>query len=158
MTREQVKHVVAENGGRKENILAMLLDCQYASEQNFVDRETAGHIAQELELSETRVFELLSYYAMLNTTPKAKHILQVCHSSPCHFSGENWVLETLQKKLGVKVGEATADGLFLIEHTPCVGACDIGPVIKVRDRVFGSLDETAIDALLDGLRAGSLEQ
>ncbi len=157
MTREQVKQVIAENGGRKENILAMLLDCQYASEQNFVNRETACLIAQELELSETRVFELLSYYAMLNTQPKARHILQVCHSSPCHFSGESWVSEALQKKLGVPLGQATADGEFLIEHTPCVGACDIGPVIKVRDRVFGNLDENAIDALLSGLRSGNLE-
>ncbi len=156
MTREQVKQVVCKNGGRKENILAMLLDCQYDSEQNFVNRETACHIAQELDLSETRVFELLSYYAMLNTVPKATHILQVCHSSPCHFSGENWVLETLQSKLGVKIGEATADGMFLIEHTPCVGACDIGPVIKVRDRVFGNLNEEAIDVLLQELRTGSL--
>ncbi len=156
MTKEEVREVIRKNGGRKENILAMLLDCQYASYEGYVDAETAGHIAKELGLSETKVFELLTYYAMLQTGPGAKYQLMVCNSSPCHFTKSSWVAEVLAQKLGVKLGETTPDGLFSYHYTACVGACDIGPVIKVNDRVFGNLDEEAITGLLDGLRSGDI--
>lgn len=157
MTREQVKEVIQNNGGRKENILAMLLECQYVAAEGYVDAETAGHIAKELGLSETRVFELLSYYAMLQTQPQAQYSLLVCHSSPCHFSKGNQVTDLLQKKLGVPLGETTKDGLFAYHHTACVGACGKGPVIKVKDKVFGKMNEKAIDTLLNGLRSGSIK-
>ncbi len=157
MTREQVKEIIQNNGGRKENILAMLLECQYVSVEGYVDAETAGHIAKELGLSETRVFELLSYYAMLQTQPQAKHLLMVCNSSPCRFSKNNKVVEILKEKLGVEMGKTTPDGMFRYVHTACVGACGKGPVIKVKDKVFGNLDEKAIEKLLEGLRSGSIK-
>ncbi|MDL2253949.1 NAD(P)H-dependent oxidoreductase subunit E [Ruminococcaceae bacterium OttesenSCG-928-I18] len=157
MTKEKVREIIEKNGGRAENILAMLLDCQYASYEGYVDAETAAHIAHELGLSETRVFELLTYYAMLQTKPQAKYVLMVCNSSPCHFTKANEVTQVLEKQLGVKLGETTADGLFVYHYTACVGACDIGPVIKVNDKVFGNLDEGAIVGLLNGLRDGTIE-
>ena len=157
MTRDQVKEIVAKNGGRAENILGMLLECQYKSYEGCVDAETAGYIADELGLSQTRVFEVLTYYAMLETKPQAKYVLMVCNSSPCHFSKANEVAAVLEKQLSVKLGETTPDGLFAYHYTACVGACDIGPVIKVRDKVFGNLDEAAIIGLIEGLRDGSIE-
>lgn len=153
ITLERIKQVIRKNGGRKENILGMLLDLQKEAYEGYVDAETAQHLAKELGLTETRVFELLTYYAMLQTKPQAKHVLMVCTSPPCHFTKTNEVAALLEAKLGVGPGKQTEDGLFCWHYTACVGACDIGPVIKVGDEVFGNLNEAAIDALLEKLRA-----
>ena len=153
---EFIDEIIRKNGGRKENILGMLLDLQAAAPDGFVDRVTANRLANKLGMSETRVFELLGFYAMLNTSPQARYALGVCHSAPCHFTGEDRVTAALETLLGVKLGEVTPDGLFSYHYVPCVGACDIGPVIKVGETVYGDLDETKIAALIDGLRDGSV--
>jgi NADH-quinone oxidoreductase subunit E len=59
------------------------------------------------------------------------------------------------KKLGIKNGETTADGMFMLEEVECLNACDRAPVVQVGDRYIGPVDEKAIDALLDELRASS---
>ncbi|MEL7609192.1 MAG: NAD(P)H-dependent oxidoreductase subunit E [Bacillota bacterium] len=153
---ELIDEIIRKNGGRRENILGMLLDLQAASPDNFVDRETAALLADRLKMSETRVYELIAFYAMLNTKPQARYILEVCNSSPCRFTKSALVAAALERLLGVKLGESTSDGLFAYHYVPCVGACDIGPVIKVRDTVFGNLDDEKIARLIDGLRDGSV--
>ena len=154
---DQIDEIIRKNGGRRENILGMLLDLQAASPDNCVDRATALKLADRLRMSETRVFELLSFYAMLNTRPQAHYVLEICNSSPCHFTKAAGVAATLERLLGVKLGENTQDGLFAYRYVPCVGACDIGPVIKVHDTVFGNLDDEKIARLIDGLRDGSVQ-
>lgn len=154
---EQIDEIIRKNGGRRENILGMLLDLQAASPDGCVDRDTAATLANRLKMSETRVFELLAFYAMLNTKPQARYVLEVCNSSPCRFTKSVEVAASLERLLGVKLGQSTPDGLFAYHFVPCVGACDIGPVIKVRDAVFGNLDDEKIARLIDGLRDGSVQ-
>ena len=154
---EEKRAIIQKNGGKRENILGMLLDFQYASDEGYVDEETAAFVAEELGMTETRVYEILSYYAMLETTPQAKYVLMVCNNAPCFFSKSEEIAGILQEKLGIQMGKATPDGLFALQYTPCVGACDIGPVIKVKDRVFGNLDEEKIAQLLSDLRGGRVE-
>lgn len=154
LTDKQKKEIIYQNGGRKENILAILLDLQSASPKGYVEPQTAALVARELGLTETRVYEIASYYAMLEVKPQAQYVLEVCNSSPCHFSKSDAAVEVLERELGIRVGQSTADGLFALHYTPCVGACDIGPVMKIRDTVYGNLDEEKIKGILEQLRAG----
>ena len=62
------------------------------------------------------------------------------------------MVEVLEQELGIKPGETTYDGMFSLQYTPCVGACDIGPVIKVKDKVYGNLNPAKIRELIDTLR------
>lgn len=152
LTIEQKKDLIQKNGGRKENILGILLDLQYASPEGYVNAETVALVAEELEMTETRVYEIASYYAMLQVKPQARCVLEVCNSSPCHFSKSDKVVEMLEKELGVGLGETTPDGMFVFHFTPCVGACEIGPVIKFRDDVYGDLTEDKVKVLVQNLR------
>lgn len=154
LSKEKIQSIIQKDGRDQENILAILIDIQFASPNGYVDQEVAQIVADELGLTETRVFELLSYYAMLKVKPQAQYVLKVCNSSPCHFNDSEAIVNTLHEKLGVPIGETTADGVFAYHYIPCVGACDIGPVIKIKDTVFGDLTDEKIGALIDDLRTG----
>lgn len=154
--RNEKLEIIHQNGGGEENILEILIDLQFASEEGYIDGETAALVAQELHITETRVYEIVSYYAMLKEKPQAKFVLKVCNSSPCHFSRSEEVVLSLEKKLGVPIGKTTDDGLFAYHYIPCVGACEIGPVVKIKDTVFGNLDYDKISSLIDNLRNGEV--
>lgn len=156
-TKEEKLEIIRKDMAvEKNNILKILLDLQYASEEGYINEETAKLVAQEMGMTQTRVFEIVSYYAMLEAKPQAKYVLGICNSSPCHFSGANEIAEILKKTLGVPLAKDTEDGLFSYHYVPCVGACDIGPVIKIKDSVFGNLNEEKIIQLVDDLRAGKI--
>ncbi|WP_367568670.1 NAD(P)H-dependent oxidoreductase subunit E [Lacrimispora sp.] len=150
--REEKLRIIRQDRKKQENILEILIDLQFASEGGYIDQETAALVAKELHMTETRVYEIVSYYAMLKDKPQAKYVLKICNSSPCHFSRSEEVALSLEKKLGVPMGKTTDDGLFAYHYIPCVGACDIGPVIKIKDTVFGNLSDEKVSSLIDDLR------
>lgn len=155
-TFEQIDAIIEKNGGTRENILGMLLDIQSASEDGCVDRDAAVKLAQRLHMSETRVYELVGFYAMLSDKPQAKYVLEICNSAPCRFTKSDEVAASIQRLLGIQPGQSTGDNLFAVKFVPCVGACDSGPVIKVKDTVFGNLNDEKIEQLITGLRDGSV--
>lgn len=154
LTDDAKRNIIIENGGKKENILGILLDLQYASPEGYIDRDTASFVGNALGMTETRVYEIASYYAMIQVKPQAAYVLEVCNSSPCYFSKSEEIMDILKRELKVNIGEATPDGMFMLHYTPCVGACDIGPVIKIRDRVYGNLNEEKVVQIIKDLRAG----
>ena len=124
---------------------------------NYIDEETAALVAEEVGMNPTRVYDIITFYAMLKTEPKARYVLKVCNSTPCHFSRSEEIAQILKEELGVGIGETTEDGVFAYPYIPCVGA-DIGPVIKVKDTVYGNLDRRKIRQLLADLRSGKRNQ
>lgn len=157
-TKEQKLDIIRKNMAiEKNNILRILLDLQYASEEGYIDQETSNLVAKEMGMTQTRVFEIISYYAMLKSKPQAKFVLKICNSSPCYFSGADKIAAVLEKKLGVPLAKETEDGLFCYHYIPCAGACDIGPIIKIKDTVFGNLTDEKIEKLVDDLRDGKIE-
>lgn len=138
-----------------EQILNMFVDMQFDSPDGYIDQETARLVARELGLTETHVFELLSFYAILKTEPQARYVIKYCDSTPCHFSGASLVRQALREALGVEDHEVTEDGLFMYHSVPCVGACDHGPVIKIKDQVFYDMDREKIARLVCDLRDGA---
>lgn len=152
LTTEEKRAVIRECSGRQENVLDILLTLQDAAPGHCIDEETAALVASELRMSEAKVYEIITFYAMLRDKPAAEHILEICNSTPCHFTKSDELAGLLEQELGIRMGEATADGKFALRFTPCVGACDIGPVIKVGERVYGRLDPDKVRALLAELR------
>lgn len=158
LTTTEVYSIIRENGGDTEHLLKILHELQNASGLNYIDKETSEIVAKEVGLPATRVYDIITFYAMLKTKPKARFVLKICNSTPCHFSHSEEITQILEEELGVKIGETTKDGMFAFHYIPCVGACDIGPVIKVKDTVYGNLDRKVIRQLLDDLRSGKRDQ
>jgi NADH-quinone oxidoreductase subunit E len=150
--------IILEHEADPQRILNILIAIQYASEEGYIDEETAKLVADRLKLSEARVYELLSFYAILKTEPQAKYVLKICNSTPCLYTGGAMLAEVLETILEVPVDQATPDGLFMYHSIPCIGACDQGPVIKIKDTVFADLTEEKVYRLIEDLRSGCYQE
>ena len=146
--------LIKYNGGTKEDILNILLELQKASPKGCIDTETARLVAEYLKIPYAEICQIISFYNMLETEAQAKYVFKICASTPCYFSKSTEVAAFLEKELGVKPGETTRDGMFAYHYIPCVGACDIGPVLVLKDAVYGNLTARFIRELIDGLRSG----
>jgi NADH-quinone oxidoreductase E subunit len=98
-----------------------------------------------------RVYEVATFYSMFNLRPVGKYFLQLCTTTPCWLRGSDDVVETCKRKLGIDIGEVTADGKFSMLEVECLGACVNAPVIQVNDDFYEDLDAASTEALLDAL-------
>lgn len=153
LTKEEKLKIIHSMGANTEHVLAILLELQDKSSRTYIDEETAQLVANEVGISTTHIYDILTFYAMLEVKPKGQYILEVCNSTPCHYNKSNEVMQVLEKELNIKVGETTDDHMFSLIYTQCVGACDIGPVIRIKDDVYGDLDEEKIKNLISRLKA-----
>lgn len=158
LSHEKKLAIIRSNGGTQKDILSILLELQNAVPEGYIDRETAALVGQELELPESKVYEIATFYSMLKTKPQAKNVFKICNSSPCHFSKSDTIKSLLEEELNIKIGETTADHMFSFHYIPCVGACDIGPIIKLKDTVYGNLDKDKIKQIINNLKNENSEQ
>jgi len=152
LTQEQVLSIINARGRSKEALLAILLDIQSASGENYVAEKWARLVSTELDIPPAQVFDILSYYAMFSTKPRGQYVIEVCNSTPCFVSKSDDIVRIFEEELAIKLGETTPDKLFTLMHTACVGACDIGPVAKIGDMVYGNLTKETISALIKSYR------
>jgi NADH-quinone oxidoreductase subunit E len=108
-------------------------------------------VARTLGLKRMRVREAVTFYTMLTRRPLGKYHIQVCTNLSCSLLGSAALLEYLQKKLGIGVGETSADRKFTLTTVECVGACDQAPCMMVNIDYHGNLDREEIDRILAGL-------
>jgi NADH:ubiquinone oxidoreductase subunit E len=111
-------------------------------------------VAQTLGMAPIRVYEVASFYTMLNLRPVGRWLLQACTTTPCWLRGSDAVVGACERKLGIGLGGTTADGLFTLIEVECLGACVNAPVLQVNDDFYEDLDGPATEALLDALRDG----
>lgn len=124
-------------------------------ELGWVPPAAVDYLVQTLEVPRARVHELLTFYTMFRTEAPARHVLQVCQNISCHILGARDLIAHLEKRLGVRLGEATPDGQFALEGVECLGACGHGPVLQLGKHFHENLTPARADALLDGLRKGT---
>ena len=123
-------------------------------EQGYITEDSEAAIAQYLDMPQIAVHEVTTFYNMYNQQPVGKFKVAVCTNLPCLLRNGYEALQHLEKKLGIKVGETTADGMFTLQQCECLGACADAPVMLVNDRNMCSfMDDQKLDELVDGLRA-----
>ncbi|OGD35298.1 MAG: hypothetical protein A2V45_11290 [Candidatus Aminicenantes bacterium RBG_19FT_COMBO_58_17] len=117
--------------------------CIAAEEERFV--------ARVLGLRPMKVREVVTFYTMFLRRPVGKYHLQVCSNLSCSLLGAGPLLDYLQQKLGVRVGETTADGRFTLSTVECLGACEQAPSLMINFDYHGQLDGEKIDRILESL-------
>jgi NADH-quinone oxidoreductase subunit E len=120
----------------------------------YVSDPAVTWVAGQLGMSEARVREVLSFYFMYRETPQAKYVLQVCHNISCHIMGSRSIMAHLEKKLGVRVGETTPDGLFALEGVECLGACGMGPCLQWGRHLYEHLTPEKAERIIESMRQG----
>ncbi len=119
-----------------------------------VPPEAVPWICGQLGVTEARVAEVISFYTMFRDRPQAKYVLQVCRNISCTIHGAPSIIAHLEKRLGVRLGETTPDGMFALEGAECLGACGMGPVLQIGRHLYENLTPAKVDELLDSLRRG----
>ncbi|MBI4124991.1 MAG: NADH-quinone oxidoreductase subunit NuoE [Deltaproteobacteria bacterium] len=131
---------------------ALLPALWLAQEQNgWISGEVMEYLAGLLEVTPAFVYETVTFYTMYNKKPIGKHHIQVCNSVCCWLRGSEQTVDYLKRKLGVNVGESTADGRFHLSTVECLGSCGSAPMMQIDNDYFENLDEEKIDQILNEL-------
>ena len=149
LAREVAKYPADQ---RQSAVMACLAIVQ--QEQGFVSAEAERQIADVLGMPPIAVHEVTTFYNMYNQVPRGTFKLNVCANLPCQLRDGQKALNHLCEKLGVEAGGTTADGLFTVQKSECLGACADAPVMLVNDRQMCSFMTTErLDELVDTLRS-----
>ena len=109
-------------------------------------------VAEKLELSKIEVYEVASFYSMYELNPVGRHNVAVCTNVCCMLMGSDTIVNHLQKKLGIKLGESTDDGrIYLKIEEECLAACAGGPMMQVDHKYYTELTPEKVDEIIDAL-------
>ena len=136
----------------REHLLEMLHDLQDNEPRNYLSEEALCAVAAYLDLSLAEVKGTASFYSMFSFAPRGKHVIRLCESPPCQLLGSTSILETLSNLLQVRIGETTADGLFTLETSSCLGVCSVAPAMMIDKQIFGNLTEEKIADIIATMR------
>ncbi|MBL8837141.1 MAG: NADH-quinone oxidoreductase subunit NuoE [Alphaproteobacteria bacterium] len=139
--------------GRQASAVLPLLDLAQRQCGNWLPRAAMDYVAGILGMAPIRVYEVATFYSMFNLQPVGKWFLQICGTTPCWLRGSDDVIRTCESKLGIKMGETTADGKFTLKEVECLGACVNAPVVQVNDDFYEDLDAASMARLIDALAA-----
>jgi NADH-quinone oxidoreductase subunit E len=152
-TRQRFDREVAKYPAdqRQSAVMACLAIVQ--DEQGWVSADDEHGIAEYLGMPQIAVREVTTFYNMYNQQPVGQYKLNVCTNLPCQLRGGQAALEHLCKRLGVQAGGTTADHVFTVQPSECLGACADAPVMLVNDRTMCSfMSHDKLDQLVDGLK------
>jgi len=158
LSKDQVLKIMERYENDPQQLIAVLLDIQAASGKNCVEKQWAQLAADVLKVPLSKIFDVLTFYAMFSTEPRGEFVIEICRSTPCFFTKTAEVARWFEAATGIKMGETTADGKLSLFYTSCVGACDIGPVAKIGDDVFGNLSEDKVKTLVKCCRDGNTQE
>ena len=118
----------------------------------FLSQEAIELTARSIDVPEPDVAAVATFYTMYHLEPVGRHVLQVCCTLSCSIMGAERIVAHLERKLGIKAGETTADGRFTLKKVECLASCGTAPMLQVNERRFDeNLDEAAVDRLLESL-------
>lgn len=120
-------------------------------ERGYLDAAGVAYLAKRLHLRITDIWEVATFYSMLNTTPVGKYHIQVCKTLSCKIMGEPGITEHICNKLGIRPGETTTEGRFTVSLVECLGSCGTAPMLQIGFDYHENLTREKVDQILDSL-------
>ena len=150
---ELLSHYPADK--KKSALLPVLHDVQDAHD-NWLSIELMDKVAEILEIKPIEVYEVVSFYTMFNRRPIGKFMFEFCQTSSCCLRGAENLMDYTCEKLGVNLGEPTADGMFEVRGVECLGACGYAPMLQLGDFYKENLTKEKIDELIEDCKNGKV--
>jgi len=154
----KVKEIIKKHGNKRENLLQILHDIQNQNQENYISEENIKTLSEEMKIPVSDIKGTASFYSMYSFVPRGKYVIRICESPPCHILGAQTIFDAVEKKLGIKEGETTKDGLFTLEETSCLGICGVAPAMMINDEAYGNLDEKRINEILEQIQEKERKQ
>jgi NADH-quinone oxidoreductase subunit E len=137
-------------GKQKSAILAILHLVQ--EENGWLNINAMDQVAAVLDIKPIEVYEVATFYTMFHIEPVGNHVLEVCRTGPCMLVGSDQIIQHIENKLGIKVGETSSDGMFTLKTVECMGACGYGPMFQCKGKNYEHLTTEKVDELIEQFR------
>jgi NADH:ubiquinone oxidoreductase subunit E len=144
--RTVVQQAVSRHGASPEGLIPVLSEVNQAL--GYLPAAALAEISRQVRVSNSQVFSVASFYRMLSTTPRGRHVIQFCESAPCHVVGGREVWRTLLDETQVQPGETSKDGRWTLLTTSCLGVCAVGPVVVIDGDIYGNVDAAQLPQIL----------
>ncbi len=139
--------------GRQKSALLPILHLAQSEFDGWLSTPVMDYVASILNIKPIEVYEVASFYSMYNLKPVGKCLIEVCQTGTCFLRGSDDIIAHIEKKLNIKVGETTQDGMFTLKTVECLGSCGTAPMLQCGATFHEDLTEEKVDTLLDKLRA-----
>jgi NADH-quinone oxidoreductase subunit E len=153
-TRHEIDHWVARfPPGRQRSAVIAALRAAQEQNQGYLTAPLMDAIAAYLKLPPIQVYEVASFYSMFETHPCGRHHVSVCTNISCMLRGGEELVAHVERRLGIKLGESTADGrIFFKREEECLAACTGAPMMMVDHVYHEHLTTEKVDQILDALK------
>jgi NADH-quinone oxidoreductase E subunit len=123
----------------------------------YLDPPGVAYLADRLGVQITDIWEVATFYSMINTEPVGRYHIQICKTLSCKIMGEPKITEHVCSKLGIKPGETTPDGRFTVSLVECLGSCGTAPMLQIGFDYHENLTTAKVDELIDRCNSGEYQ-
>ncbi len=125
------------------------------AEAGYLPAASLSRVSELLRVPPSQVYGVATFYHQFRLRPKGKHLITVCRGTACHVKGSQDTINYINAQLGIMPPHDTSsDGVFTVQQVRCLGACALGPVVKIDDTVFGRVDRAKIRGIIRAVRNG----
>jgi NADH-quinone oxidoreductase subunit E len=144
--KSAVLDALRHHGNDHEALIPILLELN--EKFGYLPTQVLVELSHGLQLPLSRIYSVASFYTMLATEPHGRHVIQFCESAPCHIMGGQSLYTALVELLNLQPGQTSFDSKWTLVLTSCIGACGVGPLLVIDDKLFGSLNIAQLPEIL----------
>jgi formate dehydrogenase subunit gamma len=143
---ERTAQIIGEHQGLEGPLLPLL----HALQETFgyIDQAAEPIIAEALNISRAEVHGVVTFYHDFRSAPAGRHVLKLCRAESCQAAGGDALVARAESRLGIPLGNTTADGRITVEPVYCLGLCSVSPSAMIDGKVVARLDARKLDSLL----------
>lgn len=141
-----VENAVSRRGIHRDELIPILNDVNRTL--GYLPAQALQEVARRLNVPPSSVFSVATFYGMLNTEERGRHIVLFCESAPCHIVGGREVWNRLRSELRLESGQTSPDKKWTLITVSCLGVCGVGPVIMVDDDLHGNVTPDMVPGIL----------
>ena len=144
--REFVRSLVIKKGYEKAELIPILHEIN--GEYGYISDEAIKELSDRMNIPTSHIYSVATFYRMLSTERRGRHVIQFCESAPCHVAGGRLVWEKLQEVLELDKGETSEDEKWSLLTTSCLGVCGVGPVLVIDHDIYGNVTPEQLSDIL----------
>lgn len=147
----KLEHIINEHKDAPGALMPILNEAQELF--GYLPEEVQKRISEALNISMAEIYGVATFYSRFTLKPRGKHTIGVCLGTACYVKDAQGLVNKITKEINIKKGETTADGLFTLEETRCIGCCGLAPVMTVGEDVYGKIVPADIPDILKKYQA-----
>lgn len=135
--------------GREQEQVSLLQRLEEIQDcYGYISRQAMLELAEERRITVSDIYGVATFYSFLSIKPQGAYIIRVCKSLPCFLKNYEPIIQSIKKAIGISPGETTADGMYSLYMTNCIGACDQAPAMMINGDLHGNLTPVKVVKIL----------